>query len=113
MITCQLFYGIFIVESFKEFGERYIHDDASLSLIGTIAAFSNAAAKFICPTLMDYIDYKSIYKYVLFFTLIQILTINQAVKNQYTFLFSVSFMFAVEGAISAMTPVLTLKIFGL
>jgi hypothetical protein len=88
-----------MLESFKEYGERYIHDDASLSFIGTIAAFSNAGAKFICPTLMDYIDYKSIYKYILFFTLIQILTISLAVKNEYTFMLSVSYMFAVDGSI--------------
>lgn len=60
MITCQLFYGIFIVESFKEYGQWFISDDATLTMIGTIAAFSNGLAKFICPTLMDYIDYKSI-----------------------------------------------------
>ena len=41
-----------------------------LSYIGTVAAFSSGAAKFIGPTLMDYIDYKSVYKYVLFLTLL-------------------------------------------
>ena len=70
MITCQLFYAIFILESFKEYGQWYIADDATLSYIGTVAAFSNAAAKFIGPTLMDYIDYKSIYKYILLLTLV-------------------------------------------
>jgi len=79
MITCQFFYAIFILESFKEYGQWYISDEFALTLIGTVGAFSNAFAKFSGPTLMDYMDYKTIYKYVLFFTLIQILTIRYAV----------------------------------
>ena len=61
---------------------------------------------------MDYIDYKKIYIYIMVFTFVQIITISHAVKNEYTFMLSVSYIFAVDGSISSMTPVLTLKIFG-
>ena len=62
---------------------------------------------------MDYISYKSIYRFVLLASLIQISTIYYAVRNQYAYLISVVTIFAVEGAIMAMTPVLVLKIFGI
>lgn len=112
MITCQLFYSVFLIESFKEYGQPFIADDAILSWIGTVAAFCNGFAKFLTPTLLDYLPYKAIYKYILFFTLLQIVTIRYAVVNEYTFMASVAYIFAVDGSIYAMTPVLTLNIFG-
>jgi hypothetical protein len=56
----QIFYGYYIMNSFKTFGAAYIKDDKFLTLIGSIGALVNGLMRIFWASLLDYFPFRRV-----------------------------------------------------
>ena len=56
----QIFYGYYIINSFKSYGAAYITDDKFLTLIGSVGALSNGVFRVFWSSLLDYFPFRKV-----------------------------------------------------
>ena len=61
MLYGSMFYGLFLVNAFKNFGSENIHDDNFLTLVGGIGGAMNGLSRLAWASLMDIFGFKRIY----------------------------------------------------
>ena len=61
MLFGSMFYGLFVVNAFKNFGLENIHDDRFLTITGGIGAGMNGVSRFLWASLIDFFGFKKIY----------------------------------------------------
>lgn len=111
--VCQIFYGYFVIISYKTYGLEYIDDDKVLTLIGSIGALFNGLGRIFWSSLLDRMPYKKINYTLLVLQGICMLTIQWCVKNKYAYLVNVCISMSCEGAVTATIPPVTIQKFGL
>lgn len=107
-----MFFGFFMMNSFKMFGSHYINDDKFLTFIGSFGALFNGCLRIVWSALLDYYPFRNVFSGLIAIQILVILTISWSVNNKWTYLLSVSMSNMCEGAISAVMPTLTLHVFG-
>lgn len=109
----QIFYGYYIISSFKTYGQAYISDDKFLTMIGSAGALVNGVLRIFWSSMLDYFPYKKVNTVLLTIQISCILLIQFSVKNKYSYLAVVSLSMMCEGAMASMLPTLTLQNFGM
>lgn len=61
MLYGSMFYGLFLVNAFKNFGSKKISDDGFLTLVGGIGGAMNGLSRLFWASLMDKYGFKRIY----------------------------------------------------
>jgi len=61
MLFFTTFYGLLMASVFKIFGETKNIDDLTLTIAGSLGAFSNGVSRFFMATLQDKIGFKKVY----------------------------------------------------
>ena len=56
----QIFYGYYIMNSFKTYGAATIKDDKFLTLIGSIGALVNGVMRIFWSSLLDYFPFRKV-----------------------------------------------------
>ena len=111
--VCHLFYSYFFTNVYKDFGKKYINDDAFLTLVGAIASLSNGFFKLLWACFLDYYPFRNIYGGLILLEISLIVLVNIAVYNRYAFMVVVCLTYMCDGSLSSMFPALTVKQFGL
>ncbi len=109
----QIFYGYFIIGSFKDYGNKYGgHDDAFLSMTGAIGALFNGVFRIFWSSLLDKYPFHKVYGSLCAIQLCVIAGISFVVESQWLFFIFISLSFMCEGAICSILPTITLMKFG-
>lgn len=73
--VCQIYYGYYIINTFKSIGAIHISDDKFLTLIGSVGALCNGVFRIFWSTLLDYYPFRRVNSALLLIQLVSILTI--------------------------------------
>jgi MFS family permease len=115
-IACsQIFYGYFIIGSFKDYGNKYgegQYDDAFLSFMGAIGALFNGVFRIFWSSLLDKYPFHNVYGTLCGIQCFLIIFISWAVQYKWPFFIFISLSFMCEGAICSILPTITLMKFG-
>jgi MFS family permease len=111
--VAQVFFGYFVIISFKTYGGDFIFDDSFLTLIGSLGALFNGLSRIFWSSLLDHFPFRKINFALLSIQLGCILTIQLAVKAKYAYLVVVALSMMCEGAMASIVPTVTLQKFGL
>ena len=60
MMGCSLFYGVFLVNSFKTFARSNM-SDGYLTLVGGIGGAMNGVSRFIWALMLDFFGFPKVY----------------------------------------------------
>jgi len=86
-------YGIYIINAYKNFGMLHIHNDRTLSLIGSIASVANAFGRMLLPIILDYVSFKVSYCVNSVAQIVVAATLALTVTNQYWYCLWISLSF--------------------
>lgn len=111
--VAQIFYGWYIMNTFKTYGSTHIDDDRFLTLIGSVAAVVNGGMRIFWSSLLDYYPFRKVNSFLMLIQVVTIATIVPASQNKGTYMLVVALGNMTEGAIAAIIPTLTLQKFGL
>lgn len=67
LTICFMFFGFYMMSSFKTFGATEINDDMFLTLIGSFGGLFNGFTRIIFSSLLDYYPIKTILGYMVVF----------------------------------------------
>ena len=56
----QIFFGYFIMNSFKTYGAATIKNDAFLTVIGSVGALTNGVMRIFWSSLLDYFPFRRV-----------------------------------------------------
>ena len=71
---------MFLLIQYKNYGLAANHNDQVLSLIGSVALVGNTLARFVLPTLLDYLPFKAVSMVVMIVEAVLALTMPLAVS---------------------------------
>lgn len=112
----QLFAGfsfsMWIIVCYKSFASTYIKDDDFLNKISIVASITNCIARFSFPTLMDYVDFRTLNFIVYPIQIVLCFSIYFTVSSPPIYLVVIGLTFVVNGALFYPTAVATNIIFG-
>ena len=111
MMYLSVFYGYFIANNYKDFGDDHINDDHFLSIIGA-ASSACAGFRFTWAFLMQKYSFKFVYSIMLVLQIIVAMTLNWSVKNKYSYLISIWLTIWIEGGHFTILPTVLGKIYG-
>ena len=103
--------GLFVVNTFKKFGQEAINDDRYLTAVGSVSAVFGGI-RFLWSYLVDKYSFKLSYGIVLFINVVFGFTLVLVRYNRALFLIWVSMIVWAEGAHFALVPTLCAKLFG-
>jgi len=112
MMYLSIFYGYFIANVYKDFGELYIKDDRFLTLIGALSA-AWAGFRFIWSFMMQKLSFKMVYSIMLVLQILVAVTINWSVRNRYSYLVSICLTIWIEGGHFTTLPTVCGKLYGM
>jgi hypothetical protein len=116
MSMLTIFFGTFIVGSYKSYGEQYIHDESFLAFTGAVASVF-ACLRFIWSFLLDKYSFKAVYgtmvviQTVLALTF-PLITAMHSPSKKYLFMLWVALSFWTEGGHFTVIPAVYKKMFG-
>jgi MFS family permease len=114
MIFGSIFYGIFLVAAFKNFGSTTGGiDDATLTLSGSVGAFVNGIFRFIWSALLDKYSFKLIYSIILVTQVIMACTVYFVVQQKYLYMLWIIISYACLGGNFTTFPVASVQVFGM
>ena len=108
----QIFYGYFMIISYKNYGMWTINDDNFLMASGAIGLLLNGIFRWVWPNLMDAFSFKCVNICVLLLQINLIIALPFLTNMPNAYFFAVMFSIMCEGAIASLIPTLSLKIFG-
>ena len=97
----QIFFGYFIMNSFKTYGADTIKNDAFLTVIGSVGALTNGVMRIFWSSLLDYFPFRRVNSTLLLIQIGCLLSIQASAKNQYTYMVVVALSMMCEGSIAA------------
>lgn len=113
LISCfEVFYGYFMMISYKSYGMWEIHDDNFLASAGAFGLLSNGILRLIWPSLMEKYTFKYVNSFLLLVQISLIIALPYALRVKYWFFIVICLSFICEGGISSMLPTYSLKKFG-
>ena len=56
----QIFFGYYVINSFKSYGAAFIEDDKFLTLIGSVGALCNGVFRIFWSSLLDYFPFRRV-----------------------------------------------------
>lgn len=107
----SVFYGYFIANSYKTFGEEYIKDDSFLSIIASVSSFC-ACLRFTFGFMMEKLSFKTTFSILLVIQIFVSGTIYWAVRHRWWYLFWMCFSYWLEGGHFTLMPTVCGKLFG-
>jgi len=114
MNFCTIFYGFFLINSYKVFGGLYIHDDMFLTMVGSVGCICGSLRFLWCFLLDCGYTYPQVYGAMCTLQLICTASIYSAVVtgNKYLFLVLMALSMFCEGAHFVLLPAHCATIFG-
>ncbi len=106
-----IFFGTFIIGSFKAYGETKLSDENYLSFIGAISSIIGCF-RFIWSFLIDHYSYKLVYGILIFIQIILAFTFPFIVQYKHVYMVWVSLSFLTEGGHFTLVPAILKKLFG-
>ena len=106
-----IFFGAFIIGSYKSYGLEYIRDEMFLSKIGPIASLCGVF-RFIWSFLIDHYAYKTVYGVLITIQIILAFTFPLIVHYKYWFAVWVCITMCCEGGHFTLSPAIYKKLFG-
>jgi hypothetical protein len=107
----SIFFGTYIIGSYKNYGEEFIHDQEYLSLVGAFASICGCF-RFIWGFLIDTYSYRLVYSILLCMQIFLAFTFPLVVQDRNLFLAWVSLTFFTEGGHFTLVPSIFQKLFG-
>ena len=102
------FFGTFMTCSFKNYGSLYIHDDAFLSLAGSVGCLVNGIGRVFWGVSLDYIPFRKLFCLLFSVQLSLILLVEYSTNYKYFYFFIVITAMAFEGSMASIIPALTM-----
>ena len=106
-----VFYGYYIANAFKTFGEEHIDDDHFLSSIGAVASFCSAL-RFVFGFMIEKLSFKTCYTILIVLEIIVTATIYWAVRVHWLYMIWVALSIFLEGGHFTLMPAVCGKVFG-
>jgi len=72
---CQIFYGYYILGTYKAIGATKIPDDQLLTAIGSIGSLVNGVSRIFWSTMLDYLTFNKVYRTLLVIQILMIATV--------------------------------------
>jgi hypothetical protein len=63
--VCYMFYGIYIMTSYKSLGANTINDDAFLTFMGSFGALFNGCMRPFWSSLLDHYSFRSVFGFLI------------------------------------------------
>lgn len=111
MSTLSIFIGMFVINTFKNFGMEHIKSDDFLTVVGSVASVFGGI-RFVWSYLIDRYSYKLSYSIVLSMNIFFGFTLVLVSNIKVLYLIWVSMIIWAEGAHFALLPTILVKIFG-
>ena len=111
MNTLSIFIGMFIFNTFKNFGMQHINSDNFLTIVGSVASVFSGT-RFIFSYLIDRYSYKLSYAIVLTINILFGFTLVLVCNNKILYLIWISMLSWASGAHFTLIPTVIAKIFG-
>lgn len=108
----QIFFGYFMIISYKSIGMWQINDDEFLTSAGACGLFFNGVFRSIWPNLLERFSFKCINICILILQINLILAIPYILSMKWAYFFAVTLSIMCEGGIASLLPTLALKVFG-
>ena len=99
-----MFFGFYMMSSFKSFGSTKIQDDIFLTLIGSFGALLNAMARFILSSLLDYYTFRQVFGSLICLQLILISIISWSLNFKWFYFVVATLSMACQGSVAAIMP---------
>lgn len=110
MLALSVFYGYFIANSFKVFGQLYIESDSFLSLLAACASFC-AALRFIFGFMMEKWSFRTCYSILICSNIVVCLVIYWAVRVKWLYLILCCLSMTLEGGHFTIMPIIYGRLF--
>lgn len=59
---CHIFYGYYVIGTFKTIGGKTINDDQFLTLVGSFGSLFNGLSRIVWSSLLDYYSFNCVYR---------------------------------------------------
>jgi hypothetical protein len=112
IVGISLVQGTFISYSFKNYGLKYIPNDAFITTVGTIGAVMNGLSRSFWGNLMDRLPYKYIFMVLLAVQITIGFTIDSIVSYKVLYLIWIALSYFCLGGHFSMTPTICAKMYG-
>jgi len=113
MAVAHLFYGYFFTNIYKQYGSKYIKDDAVLTRIGAVAALFNGFFKFVWGASLDYFSFRKSYGFLIILELFLIVIVSWARQYEISYSIVCCLTYMCDGSLTSMLPALTIGQFGI
>lgn len=113
LATCHLFYGYYMLNSYKQLGFIGGIDDKMLTRIGSFGSLFNGTFKIFWASLLDYYPFKNCYMIIFAIQFTMLLWVHWAYTSAWQYFIVICLSFMCDGSITSMLPVVTLQVFGL
>lgn len=107
----SIFFGTYIVGSYKNYGEKTIHDEKYLTLVGAIASVAGVL-RFGWSFLIDHYSYKMVYGILICLQIILAFSFPLVAESKPLFGTWVSLTYFTEGGHFTLVPAIIQKLFG-
>ena len=112
MLVLSMSFSYYMKPSLKSYGSTKAYDDFFLTIVGAIAFFFSAVAKFGWGTIQDYLGFTKVYAVVLGMQVVVCLSIELVADNKWLYLIWIILTFLCEGAHFVIFPALASDIYG-
>jgi MFS family permease len=108
---CHVFYGYYIIGTYKTIGGIGISDDRFLTLIGSFGSLFNGLSRILWSSLLDCYSFNRVFRTLSMIQILLIATVLWSVKYQWIYFVVVSLSMMCEGALTSILPTETLHHF--